>query len=114
VAGACAAFVWFNAHPAAVFMGDVGSNGLGGALGGIAIVTRSEVLLLVVGLVFVLEAASVLLQVAYFKATGGRRILRMSPLHHHLELAGWSEPQTVTRLWLVSLAAGLAGLALAP
>ncbi len=112
VAGACAAFVWFNAHPAAVFMGDVGSNGLGGVLGGIAVATRSEVLLLVVGLVFVLEAASVLLQVAYFKVTGGRRILRMSPLHHHFELAGWSEPQTVTRMWLVGVAAGLAGLAL--
>lgn len=112
VAGASAAFVWFNAHPAAVFMGDVGSNGLGGALGGIAIAARGEVLLLVVGMVFVLEAASVLAQVLYFKATGGRRILRMSPLHHHFELVGWSEPQIVTRLWLVGLAAALAGLAL--
>ncbi|MDR7611354.1 MAG: phospho-N-acetylmuramoyl-pentapeptide-transferase [Armatimonadota bacterium] len=112
VAGASAAFVWFNAHPATVFMGDVGSNGLGGALGGIAIAAREEILLLVVGLVFVLEAASVLAQVLYFKATGGRRILRMSPLHHHFELVGWSETQIVTRLWLVGLAAALAGLAL--
>lgn len=112
VAGACAGFAWFNAHPASVFMGDVGSNALGAVLAAIAIVTKTEWLLLVVGLVFVLEAASVLLQVAYFKVTGGRRIFRMSPLHHHFELSGWTETQTVTRLWILAAAAALVGLAL--
>ncbi len=112
LAGACAGFLWFNAHPAAVFMGDVGSNGLGAALAAIAIVTQTEGLLLIVGAVFVLEAVSVILQVAYFKGTRGRRIFRMSPLHHHFELAGWSETQIVTRFWLVGTAAALIGVAL--
>lgn len=112
LAGACAGFLWFNAHPAAVFMGDVGSNGLGAGLAAIAIVTQTEGLLLIVGAVFVLEAVSVLVQVAYFKATGGRRIFRMSPLHHHFELSGWSETQIVTRFWLVGTAAALIGVAL--
>jgi phospho-N-acetylmuramoyl-pentapeptide-transferase len=112
LAGACAGFLWFNAHPAAVFMGDVGSNALGAALAAIAIVTQMEGLLLIVGAVFVLEAISVLLQVAYFKATGGRRIFRMSPLHHHFELSGWSETQIVTRFWLLGTAAALVGVAL--
>lgn len=112
VGGACAGFLWFNAHPAAVFMGDVGSNALGAALAAIAIVTRTEGLLFIVGAVFVVEAASVLVQVAYFKATGGRRLLRMSPLHHHFELSGWTEAQTVTRLWLLGSGAALAGVAL--
>ncbi len=112
VAGACAGFLWFNAHPAAVFMGDVGSNALGAVLAAMAIVTKTEWLLLVVGVVFVAEAVSVLVQVAYFKATGGRRLFRMSPLHHHFELAGWSETQTVTRFWLVGAAAALVGVAL--
>ncbi len=112
VAGACLGFLWFNAHPAAVFMGDVGSNALGAALAALAIITKTEVVLLVVGFVFVLEAASVLLQVAYFKATGGRRLLRMSPLHHHFELAGWSETQTVTRLWVLAAFCALFGLTL--
>lgn len=113
IAGACAGFLWFNAPPAAVFMGDVGSNALGAALAAIAIVTQTTGWLLIVGAIFVLEAASVLLQVAYFKATGGRRIFRMSPLHHHFELAGWSETQIVTRFWLLGTAAALVGLALA-
>jgi phospho-N-acetylmuramoyl-pentapeptide-transferase len=112
IAGACAGFLWFNAHPALVFMGDVGSNALGAVLAAIAIVTKTEWLLLVVGVVFVAEAVSVVVQVAYFKATGGRRIFRMSPLHHHFELAGWSETQTVTRFWLVGAAAALVGVAL--
>lgn len=112
VAGACLGFIWFNAHPAAVFMGDVGSNALGAALAAVAIMTKTEVLLLVVGVVFVLEAASVLMQVAYFKATGGRRLLRMSPLHHHFELTGWTEPQTVVRLWLLGIFGALVGLTL--
>lgn len=110
LAGACLGFLWFNAHPAVVMMGDVGSNALGAGLAAIAIMTKTEVVLFIVGLVFVLEAASVLLQVAYFKSTGGRRIFRMSPLHHHFELTGWTEPQTVTRLWLVGLAGALLGL----
>jgi len=110
MAGACLAFVWFNAHPAAVIMGDVGSNALGAGLAAIAIITKTELTLLIVGLVFVLEAASVLLQVGYFKVTGGRRIFRMSPLHHHFELAGWSETQTVTRFWIVGAFAALLGL----
>ena len=93
-------------------MGDVGSNALGAALAAIAIVTQMEGLLLIVGAVFVLEAVSVLLQVAYFKATGGRRIFRMSPLHHHFELSGWSETQIVTRFWLLGTAAALVGVAL--
>jgi phospho-N-acetylmuramoyl-pentapeptide-transferase len=110
LAGACLAFVWFNAHPAAVIMGDVGSNALGAGLATIAIITKTELTLFIVGLVFVIEAASVLLQVAYFKLTGGRRIFRMSPLHHHFELSGWSETQTVMRFWIVGAFAALLGL----
>ena len=110
LAGACLGFVWFNAHPAAVIMGDVGSNALGAVLAAIAIITKTELTLFLVGLVFVLEAASVILQVAYFKRTGGKRLFRMSPLHHHFELSGWSETQTVTRLWLVAAFAALFGL----
>ncbi len=112
VAGACLGFVWFNAHPAAVFMGDVGSNALGAALAAIALLTKTEVLLLLVGLVFVLEAASVLLQVVFFKWTHGRRLFRMSPLHHHFELTGWSETQTVIRMWLVAAFGAAVGLSL--
>ncbi|MDR7470306.1 MAG: phospho-N-acetylmuramoyl-pentapeptide-transferase [Armatimonadota bacterium] len=110
LAGACIGFLWFNAHPAQVFMGDAGSNALGAGLAGLAILTKTELVLVVVGAVFVAEALSVLAQVAYFKATGGRRIFRMSPLHHHFELAGWTEPQTVTRFWLLAVLAALAGL----
>lgn len=110
LAGACLGFLWFNAHPAAVIMGDVGSNALGAALAAIAIITKTEFILLVVGLVFVLEAASVLVQVAYFKSTGGRRLFRMSPLHHHFELSGWTETQTVTRLWVIAVFAALLGM----
>ncbi|MGH2400389.1 MAG: phospho-N-acetylmuramoyl-pentapeptide-transferase, partial [bacterium] len=110
LAGACVGFVWFNAHPAAVIMGDVGSNALGAVLAAIAIITKTELILFLVGLVFVLEAASVILQVVYFKSTGGKRLFRMSPLHHHFELSGWSETQTVTRFWLVAAFAALFGL----
>ncbi len=112
LAGACLGFLWFNAHPAAVIMGDVGSNALGAALAAIAIMTKTEATLFLVGLVFVLEAASVLLQVAYFKITGGKRLFRMSPLHHHFELSGWTETQTVARLWIVGVFAALLGVAL--
>lgn len=110
IAGACVGFVWFNVHPASVIMGDVGSNALGAGLAALAIATKSELTLFIVGFVFVLEAASVLLQVAYFKTTGGRRIFRMSPLHHHFELSGWTETQTVTRMWLIAAFAALLGM----
>lgn len=110
LAGACLGFVWFNAHPAALIMGDVGSNALGAALAAIAILTKTELTLMVVGFVFVLEAASDVLQVAYFKSTGGKRLFRMAPLHHHFELAGWTETQTVMRMWLLAAFAALFGL----
>jgi len=110
VAGSCLGFVWFNAHPAAVIMGDVGSNALGAVLAAMAIITKTELTLAVVGLVFVLEGASVLLQVGYFKSTGGKRLFRMTPIHHHFELAGWTETQTVMRFWLLAGFAALFGL----
>ncbi|RLT26500.1 MAG: phospho-N-acetylmuramoyl-pentapeptide-transferase [Chloroflexi bacterium] len=113
VAGALLGFLWFNAHPARVFMGDTGALPLGAALGTVALMTGHWLLLPVIGVVFVAEAASDLIQIAYFKTTGGRRIFRMAPLHNHLELIGWSEPQIVTRLWLVSIAGGMVGIALA-
>jgi len=97
VGAACTGFLTLNAHPARVFMGDIGSNALGGVLAALAVLTRAEVALFLIGGVFVAEAVSVFLQVAYFKLTHGRRIFRMSPLHHHFELAGWSEPTIVRR-----------------
>jgi len=112
VAGAAVGFLWFNAHPAEVIMGDVGSNALGAVLAAMAIVTKTELLLVVVGAVFVAEAVSVIAQVLYFKRTGGGRIFRMSPLHHHFELSGWTEPQTVVRFWLLAVVAALVGLML--
>jgi phospho-N-acetylmuramoyl-pentapeptide-transferase len=101
--GACMGFLWYNCHPAMVFMGDTGSLPLGGIIGYVAIVTRHELMLFIVGGVFVLEALSVILQVGYFKLSGGRRVLRMAPLHHHFQLGGWTETQTVTRFWLLGL-----------
>jgi len=100
--GASLGFLWYNSYPAEIFMGDVGSLALGGALGTVAILIKQELLLLLVGGVFVLEAASVILQVAYFKTTG-RRIFRMAPLHHHFELKGWSEPKVITRFLILSV-----------
>ena len=108
--GSVLGFLWYNCHPAQVFMGDTGSLPLGAAMGYGALVTRNEVLLLVIGGVFVMELASVVLQVGYFKLTGGKRIFKMAPIHHHFQLAGWSEPQIVVRFWL--LAAAFAALAL--
>ncbi|MCP4590645.1 MAG: phospho-N-acetylmuramoyl-pentapeptide-transferase [bacterium] len=99
--GACAGFLWYNCHPAQVFMGDTGSLPLGGVIGYIAVVTRQELMLFIVGGVFVIEAVSVMLQVWYFKTTGGRRMFRCAPLHHHYHLSGWTETQTVTRFWLL-------------
>ncbi len=109
--GAILGFLWYNCHPAQVFMGDVGSLPLGAALGYGAIVTRNEILLLLIGGVFVMELASVMLQVWYFRHTGGKRIFRCAPIHHHFHLMGWSEPQVVVRFWL--MAAAFAALALA-
>jgi phospho-N-acetylmuramoyl-pentapeptide-transferase len=105
LAGGCFGFLWYNAHPARVFMGDTGALALGAALAGAAIVLKAELLLLVIGFLFYLEAASVIAQVLSFRFTG-KRILRMSPLHHHLELKGWPEPQIVTRMWIVGALIG--------
>jgi len=109
--GSCLGFLWYNCHPAQVFMGDTGSLPLGGLIGYVAICTRQELMLFIVGGVFVIEAVSVIMQVGYFKMTGGRRIFRVAPIHHHFRLGGWTETQTVTRFWLV--AAIFAGVALA-
>ena len=109
--GAVLGFLWYNCHPAQVFMGDVGSLPLGAAMGYGALVTRNEILLLVIGGVFILELISVILQIVYFKYTGGRRLFRCAPIHHHFHLIGWSEPQVVVRFWL--LAAAFAAIALA-
>ncbi len=107
--GACLGFLWFNAPPATVFMGDTGSLALGGAIGAMAVVTRNELLLFLVGGVFVAEVLSVVIQVAWFKKTG-RRVFRMAPLHHHFELMGWSESKIVVRFWIVAMILGLLGL----
>jgi phospho-N-acetylmuramoyl-pentapeptide-transferase len=101
--GASLGFLWYNCYPAEIFMGDVGSLALGAALGTVAILIKQELLLVMVGGVFVLEALSVVLQVAYFKATGGKRLFKMAPLHHHFELLGWSEPKVITRFVVVSI-----------
>ena len=111
ILGAVLGFLWFNCHPAQTFMGDVGSLPLGAAMGYGALVTRNEILLFVIGGVFVLELFSVVLQVGYFRYTGGKRLFRCAPIHHHFHLAGWSEPQVVVRFWL--LAAAFAALAFA-
>ena len=103
-------FLWYNAPPAAVFMGDTGSLALGGALGAIAVCTKHELVLGVVGGLFVVEALSVIIQVAYFKATG-KRVFLMAPIHHHFEKKGWAEPQVVIRFWIVSVVLALIGLA---
>lgn len=113
VVGATLGFIWYNAHPARVFMGDTGALALGSTLAIVALMTGHWLLLPVVGVVFVMEALSDVIQIAYFRLTGGRRIFRMSPLHHHFELSGWSEPQVVTRFWLIAMVGGLLGIALA-
>jgi len=108
--GACLGFLWFNCHPARVFMGDTGSLAIGGMIGMIAICCRQEILLVVVGGVFVAEAASVILQVASFKLTG-KRIFKMAPIHHHFELMGWKESRVITRFWIASILFALVGMA---
>ena len=102
-------FLWYNAPPAAVFMGDTGSLALGGALGAIAVVTKHEIVLAIVGGLFVVEALSVIIQVLYFKRTG-RRVFKMAPIHHHFEQLGWSEPTVVIRFWIVAVVLALIGL----
>jgi phospho-N-acetylmuramoyl-pentapeptide-transferase len=116
MAGAGLAFLWFNTHPAQVFMGDVGALALGGALGTIAVITRQEIVLGIMGGIFVVEALSVMAQVAFFKYTKrkygeGRRILKMAPLHHHFEKSGWTETQVVVRFWIITMLLCLVGLA---
>ena len=115
MAGAGLAFLWFNTHPAQVFMGDVGALALGGALGTIAVIVRQEIVLAIMGGIFVVEALSVMLQVSYFKYTKkkygeGRRILKMAPLHHHFEKTGWKETQVVVRFWIITMLLCLVGL----
>jgi phospho-N-acetylmuramoyl-pentapeptide-transferase len=107
--GASLGFLWYNAHPAEMFMGDVGSLALGGAIGVVAVIIKQEILLLFIGGVFVLEALSVIIQVGSFKLTG-KRVFRMAPLHHHFELMGWSESKIIVRFWIVALVFALFSL----
>ncbi len=111
MAGACLGFLWYNCHPAQLFMGDVGALSIGGTLGVIAILIKQEFLLFMVAGVFVLEALSVLLQIACFRMTGGKRIFKMAPLHHHFELIGWSEEKIVVRFWIAGIVFALFSLA---
>jgi phospho-N-acetylmuramoyl-pentapeptide-transferase len=108
--GAGLGFLWFNSHPAEVFMGDTGSLALGGALGTMAILTKQELLLVVVGGLFVVEALSVIIQVASFKLRG-KRVFKMAPLHHHFELLGWSESKVIVRFWIIAILFALMSLA---
>lgn len=115
IGGAGLAFLWFNAYPAQVFMGDVGALALGGALGTIAVIVRQEIVLFIMGGVFVVETLSVMVQVTWFKYTKrkygqGRRIFRMAPLHHHFEVGGWKETQVVVRFWIITMMLVLVGL----
>jgi len=108
--GAGLGFLWFNAYPAEVFMGDVGALALGAAMGTVAVIVRQEIVLFIMGGLFVAEALSVMVQVIYFRLTGGRRIFRMAPLHHHYELGGWKETQVVVRFWIITIMLVLFGL----
>ena len=107
--GAGLGFLWFNTHPAQVFMGDVGALGLGAALGALAVMVRQELVLVIMGGIFVMETVSVILQAVSFKLTG-KRIFRMAPLHHHFELKGWPEPRVIVRFWIISIILVLVGL----
>jgi phospho-N-acetylmuramoyl-pentapeptide-transferase len=111
--GACFGFLWYNAHPAQMFMGDTGSEALGATLGVVALMSGQWLLLPVIALIPVAETLSVILQVGYFKLTGGKRLFKMSPLHNHFELLGWSETQIVQRFWLVAIWSAMVGIALA-
>jgi phospho-N-acetylmuramoyl-pentapeptide-transferase len=103
VVGAGLGFLWYNTYPAEVFMGDVGSLSTGAVLGTVAVITKQELVLVLVGGLFVFEALSVIFQVAYFKMTGGQRIFRMAPIHHHFELKGWPEPKVIVRFWIIAI-----------
>jgi phospho-N-acetylmuramoyl-pentapeptide-transferase len=108
--GAGLGFLWFNTYPAQVFMGDVGALALGAALGTMAVIVRQEIVLFIMGGVFVMETLSVVIQVASFKLTG-RRVFRMAPIHHHFELKGWPEPRVIVRFWIITVILVLVGLA---
>jgi len=110
LAGAGIGFLWFNTYPAQIFMGDVGSLSLGAALGTIAVITKQEILLVLVGGLFVIETLSVIFQVGFFKMTSGKRIFRMAPLHHHFELKGWPEPKVIVRFWIIAIALALVAM----
>jgi phospho-N-acetylmuramoyl-pentapeptide-transferase len=110
LAAAALGFLWFNAYPAQMFMGDVGSLPLGAAIATVALVTKNEIVLALVGAIFVVEALSVIAQVAYFRWTGGKRIFLMAPIHHHYELKGWPEPQIIVRFWIISIICALLAL----
>ncbi|OQX27673.1 MAG: phospho-N-acetylmuramoyl-pentapeptide-transferase [Desulfobacteraceae bacterium IS3] len=107
LAGAGLGFLWFNTYPAQIFMGDVGSLSLGGIIGTVAVITKQELMLILAGGLFVLEALSVIFQVGFFKITNGRRIFKMAPLHHHFELNGWPEPKVIVRFWIIAIALAL-------
>ena len=110
IIGAGLGFLWFNAPPAAIFMGDTGSLALGGAIGSIAVASKHEIVLAIVGGLLVLEGLSVMIQIASFKLTG-KRVFRMAPIHHHFEQMGWKEPTIVIRFWIISVILALVGLA---
>ena len=111
IIGACGGFLWHNCNPAGMFMGDTGSLALGGALGMLAVIVRQELLLILIGGVFVMEIGSVMLQVPYFKLTHGKRIFLCTPIHHHFERKGWKENQIVVRFWILAAIFALLGLA---
>jgi len=108
--GAGLGFLWYNAHPASVFMGDVGSLSIGGALATVAVISKHEIVLAIVGGIFVVETLSVIFQVGYYKMSGGKRLFRMAPIHHHFELAGWSETKVTVRFWIISIILALVAL----
>jgi phospho-N-acetylmuramoyl-pentapeptide-transferase len=108
--GACLGFLWYNAPPAMIFMGDTGSLAIGGALGGISVIAKHEFVLAIIGGLFVIEALSVLIQISYFRKTG-KRIFLMAPIHHHFERKGWTEPTVVIRFWIISFVFAIIGLA---
>jgi phospho-N-acetylmuramoyl-pentapeptide-transferase len=110
IVGASLGFLWFNAYPAQMFMGDVGSLALGGVLGTIAVIAKQELLLILVGGIFVIEALSVIIQVAYFRYTGGKRFFKMAPLHHHFEQLGWEEPKVIVRFWIIAIVLAMISL----
>jgi phospho-N-acetylmuramoyl-pentapeptide-transferase len=108
--GAGLGFLWYNAYPAQMFMGDTGSLSLGAALGTVAVMTKQELLLAIVGGIFVLETVSVIFQVSWFKISNGKRIFRMAPIHHHFELKGWAEPKIIVRFWIISILLALVAI----